>query len=866
MQWLRLFLRTLAILAGLAAAGAAAQPAAQGRPLALDDVLAIERVDRVAVSPDGEWIAVVVQRPAWPGEAYGRTFYELDPSRADVWLVSRRTGARRNLTRGAGSAAGFWCATWSPDGSRLAMLSTRPEGSEPRGGDNVRLYVWERAGDRLRRLSDAGMMAQSRGTSTRLDVRGDGGTVARGCHRDENAPFAWLDDRRLLAVMLPQGGVAALLDEYARPMRLAGETLAAVRAGKRPTATAVGSGAERMPAHGVNHAVLRIVDVATGEAATLATVPAYPFRGELTLSIAPGGERVAVLATLGMIPFEHGKRFPSHDDSWTVEKRLGFVDLVPDAGIRWAAMPGEGRYPLQLFGWSPDGRRVALRARARGDATAAPAFVASADTRAVARVAPDLASVGDAFSAAAYADADDRPAVWLDDRQLVLRATAAEGRADWWLAAPGAASVKLTAGVAEPPGQLRPWGGGLYALLGGRLMMLDVARRRLVAASAIELPADARIVSPFDPGLERRSVLVAMDGAGGGRRFRRLWLEEGPRSRIPEYTLPAGATLLHDDAAGLVWAEAGRAGFALRQTAPWRAARELMTLDTHLQGVAWGESRLVDYRSARGEPLKALAILPPGYDPAKRYPVITWVYAGYRVRGIDDYWNDPYTAGIYNLHLYAARGYVVLVPSIPLVRDPGRKLDTIAEVAGGTLPAVERLVELGIADAGRIGVMGQSFGGYSVYALVTQTNRFKAAVAIAGISDLVSYYGQFDPLARGFPGIEHERSGNWSIVEAGSQGMGVPPYGDHDFYWRNSPLAFVERVETPLLLIHGELDERGAVAQAEAFFFALHRQGKTARLLRYWGENHGLSLSPANVRDIFGETLGWFDKYLADPR
>ena len=95
--------------------------------------------------------------------------------------------------------------------------------------------------------------------------------------------------------------------------------------------------------------------------------------------------------------------------------------------------------------------------------------------------------------------------------------------------------------------------------------------------------------------------------------------------------------------------------------------------------------------------------------------------------------------------------------------------------------------------------------------------------------------------------------------------MGGPPYEDHARYWRNSPIAHVEKVETPLLLIHGEFDKRGAPAQAELVFNALYRQGKTARLLRYWGESHSLAQSPANVRDVLAQTLDWFDRHLGAP-
>jgi dipeptidyl aminopeptidase/acylaminoacyl peptidase len=167
---------------------------------------------------------------------------------------------------------------------------------------------------------------------------------------------------------------------------------------------------------------------------------------------------------------------------------------------------------------------------------------------------------------------------------------------------------------------------------------------------------------------------------------------------------------------------------------------------------------------------------------------------------------------------------------------------------------------MGITDPDRVGVMGQSFGGYSVYALIAQSDRFRAAVAMAGVTDIIGFYGQFDPLARGYPGIAHEKSANW-IVNA-QFGLQAPPAEAAADYWRNSPLAYVDRVRTPLLMIHGEHDIRGPASQAELFFQSLYSQGKTARLLRYGGESHSLAQSPANVRDALRETIGWFDLYV----
>ena len=288
--------------------------------------------------------------------------------------------------------------------------------------------------------------------------------------------------------------------------------------------------------------------------------------------------------------------------------------------------------------------------------------------------------------------------------------------------------------------------------------------------------------------------------------------------------------------------------------------RDLLHLDAFMKDVEWGQTLLIEYNSTDGQALKGAVILPPGYQPGRRYPTLTWVYGGYRVSGLEkDYWLDPFLPGIYNLQLYAARGYVVLIPSMPLPQRAERR-EVYGEMAKGVLPALDRLVEMGIADPDRLGVFGQSFGGYCVYALVTQTDRFKAAVAMPGITDLTGLYGQFDPTARGYPGIEHEKSDNWAEMDIAGQQM--PPWQDPDSYGRNSPLAHVGRVNTPLLMIHGDSDIRAASVQAEQFFYSLYDQDKTARLLRYGGESHSLAQSPANIRDIFRQTVAWLDAYV----
>lgn len=92
--------------------------------MTIDDVLDRPALDRATTSPAGEWVATVIRHGAKPGETHGRTSYEVDATRSDMWLLSTRTGERRRIADGAARAAGFWCATRSPDGRRLGNWPT----------------------------------------------------------------------------------------------------------------------------------------------------------------------------------------------------------------------------------------------------------------------------------------------------------------------------------------------------------------------------------------------------------------------------------------------------------------------------------------------------------------------------------------------------------------------------------------------------------------------------------------------------------------------------------------------------------------------------------------------------------------------
>ncbi|MDG2535363.1 prolyl oligopeptidase family serine peptidase [Sphingomonas sp. HITSZ_GF] len=878
-----LLVPVLGLIAGLALvqpSGAAAQT-----PLGIDDVLTTTQVTEVALSPDGDLVASVATRPVSNGEVYGRTFYEMDPGRSDIWLTSRRTGERRNLTQGHGDAAGFWCASWSPDGQRLAMLSTRPEKNEPRGGDNVRLYVWERVTGTLRRISDIAISSQTLGGSPQyaVDLRGGpAGDASRQCGAMINAPFTWLDNSHLLAVALPEGRTSGLLDAYSRGLKQGAATLDRLRTGQEATFTPSGSGTERVvPADSASSTVtLTVFDLAGGAPVAIPGIPDFPFRGALQVLIAPDRKKVAVLTNTGAIQPKANEKLVYNYQAWVTEKRFGIVDLVAGAKPHWLDLKDAGLV-LDLLGWSPSGTQLAFRGRSNLNTRNLSLFAVATDTGRVRRLSPDSLSVGGA-AAGVTGLPMDTPIFWLDENRILARTVRAgtdlepidwyrvsvgimtAPRQDWWLLDANAAPENLTAALEKAPTELwRDEGVERFrGLGGGKLWSLDVAKREIKAIPAA-LPPSPALMWPADRSRPVSSIVVAGKGGDGLPRYALVDLKaQSPVVRDLPMTGPRSIVVAADpDRKLVVTSDPTAQGWRINaRDVGAGTTRELLSVDEHLAKVRWGKIQLVDYLGDDGQPLKAGVILPPDYVPGKKYPALVWVYAGMIIRDLNSSSLDAYRPGFYNMQLYAAKGYVVLIPSMPLQKRG--KSDDFIELSKGVMPAVNRVVELGMVDPDRLAVMGQSYGGFSVYSLVTYTNRFKAGIALAGLTEWTSNYGQFDPTARGFAGIEHEKSDNWGLAETGQVGLTVPPYEDLWHYWRNSPLNYVDRVNTPLLLIHGEQDIRGPMSQAEEFFFNLYRQGKDARLLRYWGEDHGLRQSPANVRSIHGEILGWLEKYI----
>jgi dipeptidyl aminopeptidase/acylaminoacyl peptidase len=242
-------------------------------------------------------------------------------------------------------------------------------------------------------------------------------------------------------------------------------------------------------------------------------------------------------------------------------------------------------------------------------------------------------------------------------------------------------------------------------------------------------------------------------------------------------------------------------------------------------------------------------LLPPGkVEPGKKYPMIVLIHGG-PASATTPEWPASFGMSRAIIAALSSRGYFVLMPNPRGSYGQGEDFTraNVKDFGGGDLRDIIAGVDAAIRkypiDPERLGVTGWSYGGYMTIWTVTQTNRFRAAVAGAGIANWQSYYGQ-------------NLIDQWMIPF-----FGASVYDDPAVYEKSSPIHFIKNVKTPTLVIVGERDAECPAAQSYEFWHALKTLGVPAQLIIYPGEGH-LFIEPRHQADRMEQTIAWFDKYL----
>jgi len=260
----------------------------------------------------------------------------------------------------------------------------------------------------------------------------------------------------------------------------------------------------------------------------------------------------------------------------------------------------------------------------------------------------------------------------------------------------------------------------------------------------------------------------------------------------------------------------------------------------------WGTAELVEWVSLDGKPLTGMLIKPENFDPAKKYPLLVNFYER-SSDGVYRHRAPSYGRSTINYSYYTSRGYVIFNPDVAY-RDgyPGESAFNCV------IPGVTALIEKGFIDKDNIGVQGHSWGGYQIAYLVTKTDIFKAAESGAPVPNMISAYGGirwWSGLSRQFQ-YEHTQSR-----------IGGTPWEYPQRYVENSPIFNIDKINTPLLIMHNDADGHVPWYQGIEFFVSLRRLGKPSWFLNYNEEPHW-PLKLQNRKDFNLRMSQFFDYYL----
>ncbi len=258
---------------------------------------------------------------------------------------------------------------------------------------------------------------------------------------------------------------------------------------------------------------------------------------------------------------------------------------------------------------------------------------------------------------------------------------------------------------------------------------------------------------------------------------------------------------------------------------------------------AWGEAKSIHWASDSYD-VQGWLLYPRNFDPSRKYPLVVNVHGG-PASMAQSHWpdNEEFAAGL------AGMGYFVLYPNPRGSFGQGEAFvrANVKDFGYGDfrdiMAGVDAAARVAPIDLGRVGISGWSYGGYMTMWAVTQTTRFKAAMAGAGLSNLQSYYGQ-------------NKIDKWMVPY-----FGASVYDDPAVYARSSPITFIKSVKTPTLILVGDRDGECPPPQSYEFWHALQTLGVENTFVVYPNEGHRFA-DPAHQRDVIARSLAWFDAHL----
>jgi dipeptidyl aminopeptidase/acylaminoacyl peptidase len=285
----------------------------------------------------------------------------------------------------------------------------------------------------------------------------------------------------------------------------------------------------------------------------------------------------------------------------------------------------------------------------------------------------------------------------------------------------------------------------------------------------------------------------------------------------------------------------------------WAGPLDHLSQITHLNDSLqrdWGRTQSLTWTN-EGFRVQGWLIYPKDYDPHKKYPLILWVHGG-PSNQLLPHWPLPLTS--YNPPIaFSTVGDFVFMPNPRGSFGEGEAFTSANRKDFGygdlrdLLAGVDVVTKKMPIDPNRIGITGWSYGGFMTMFAVTQTHRFRAAVAGAGISDWKSYYGE-------------NSIDQWMIPF-----FGASVYDDPAVYAKSSAINYIKNAKTPMLIVVGDRDGECPAPQSFEMWHALQTMHVPVELVVYPNEGHGFS-RPSDERDVLERAVAWFDKYMPAPQ
>jgi len=357
-----------------------------------------------------------------------------------------------------------------------------------------------------------------------------------------------------------------------------------------------------------------------------------------------------------------------------------------------------------------------------------------------------------------------------------------------------------------------------------------------------------RPASPNGISWQSDGRMVFTEAVDGGGAVSTLDLATGQTERLWK-----GDQNLHQDGnyPNFFLARDGRTSAVVRNT--WEHSPEVwagpvgdwqqLTHANADQRPRWGKAESIIWKN-EGFRAQGWLLYPENYDPSKRYPMVVQIHGG--PAGLKSAsWPSPH----FDMSIMAGLGYFVFFPNPRGSYGEGEAFtkSNVKDFGGGdlrdVLAGVDAVLKKVAVDDQRIGITGWSYGGFMTMWTVTQTNRFRAAVAGAGLANWQSYYGE-------------NLIDKWMIPY-----FGASVYDNPAVYAKSSPITFIKQVKTPTLVVVGERDAECPAPQSFEFWHALKTLGVRTELVVYPGEGHAFH-EPKNRSDVLRRTLAWFDEHL----